>query len=122
MRCQKHPESWIGLNGPGYCQSCARESEALCQPDAPSCSPSPDVRRCGAVTITRNGYVEQLESELSNIRELYGSLLVTHQLCSSKLTAALAALGAIEERYVDGCDTYEDWRFMGNTARAALAD
>jgi len=31
---------------------------------------------------------------------------------------AVAALSAIEERYVDGCDTYEDWRFMGETARA----
>jgi hypothetical protein len=27
---------------------------------------------------------------------------------------------AIEERYIDGCDTYEDWKFMGDTARAAL--
>lgn len=24
---------------------------------------------------------------------------------------------AIEERFIDGCDTYEDWKFMGNTAR-----
>lgn len=34
MRCQKHPESWIGLNGQGYCQTCAREREALCPSDA----------------------------------------------------------------------------------------
>lgn len=26
--CQKHPNSWIGLNGPGFCQQCAREREA----------------------------------------------------------------------------------------------
>ena len=32
----------------------------------------------------------------------------------------LEAMMAIEERYIDGCDTYEDWKFMGGTARAAL--
>lgn len=32
----------------------------------------------------------------------------------------LDAMMAIEERYIDGCDTYEDWKFMGDTARAAL--
>jgi hypothetical protein len=29
---------------------------------------------------------------------------------------------AIEERYIDGCDTYEDWKFMGDTARAFLSE
>jgi len=33
----------------------------------------------------------------------------------------LGALYAIEERFVDGCDTYEDWQFMGQTARSAIA-
>jgi hypothetical protein len=33
----------------------------------------------------------------------------------------LEALYAIEERFVDGCDTYDDWKFMGETARAAIA-
>lgn len=32
----------------------------------------------------------------------------------------LQAMLAIEERFIDGCDTYEDWKFMGDTARAAL--
>ncbi len=32
------------------------------------------------------------------------------------------ALEAIEERYTDGCDTYEDWKFMGDTARAILSE
>ena len=27
---------------------------------------------------------------------------------------------AIEARYIDGCDTYEDWRFMGQAARDYL--
>lgn len=38
MRCQKHPESWIGLNGHGYCQECARERTALGPSDATACS------------------------------------------------------------------------------------
>ena len=33
---------------------------------------------------------------------------------------ALAVIEAIEERYIDGCDTYEDWRFMGQAARDYL--
>ena len=36
--------------------------------------------------------------------------------------AALAVISAIEERYIDGCDTYEDWKFMGDTARAFLSE
>jgi hypothetical protein len=34
---------------------------------------------------------------------------------------AIAALESIEARYTDGCDTYEDWKFMGDTARDFLA-
>jgi hypothetical protein len=33
----------------------------------------------------------------------------------------LDALYAIDERFVDGCDTHEDWKFMGQKARAAIA-
>jgi hypothetical protein len=35
--------------------------------------------------------------------------------------AAIAALESIEERFIDGCDTCEDWKFMGDTAREFLA-
>jgi len=35
---------------------------------------------------------------------------------------AIAALSAIEERFVDGCDTYEDWKFMGGIARSFLGE
>jgi hypothetical protein len=34
--------------------------------------------------------------------------------------AAIAVISAIEERYIDGWDTYEDWKFMGRAARAFL--
>jgi hypothetical protein len=33
----------------------------------------------------------------------------------------LEAIYAIDERFIDGCDTYDDWQFMGQTARAAIA-
>lgn len=36
--------------------------------------------------------------------------------------SAIAALMTIEERYIDGCDTYEDWEFMGESARAFLSE
>ena len=31
--------------------------------------------------------------------------------------AALRVIEQIEDRYIDGWDTYDDWRFMGQTAR-----
>ena len=34
--------------------------------------------------------------------------------------AALRVIEQIEERYIDGCDTYEDWKFMGGLARNFL--
>ena len=34
--------------------------------------------------------------------------------------AAIAVIAAIEERFTDGCDTYDDWQFMGSTARDFL--
>lgn len=37
-----------------------------------------------------------------------------------RLAAALAVIEAIEDRYIDGCDTYADWKFMGDTARESL--
>jgi len=36
--------------------------------------------------------------------------------------ATMAIISAIEERYIDGCDTYEDWKFMGSTARTFLEE
>jgi len=34
--------------------------------------------------------------------------------------AAVRVLESIEEIYIDGCDTYEDWKSMGNLARNFL--
>lgn len=36
--------------------------------------------------------------------------------------AAVAVIATIEERYIDGCDTYKDWKFMGDTAREFLSE
>ena len=33
----------------------------------------------------------------------------------------LEAIYAIDERFIDGCDTYDDWKFMGQTARDIIA-
>jgi hypothetical protein len=49
-------------------------------------------------------------------------LILTLESIELKLNAAIATLMAIEERYIDGCDTYEDWKFMGDTARAFLSE
>lgn len=38
------------------------------------------------------------------------------------LAVAMSAISTIEERYIDGCDTYEDWKFMGDTARTFLEE
>jgi hypothetical protein len=49
-------------------------------------------------------------------------LILTLENVELKMNAAIAALMAIEERYINGCDTYEDWKFMGDTARAFLQE
>jgi len=45
-----------------------------------------------------------------------------NQKMKRKLAAAMDVISAIEERYIDGCDTYEDWKFMGDTARTFLSE
>lgn len=38
------------------------------------------------------------------------------RIIAAEYRKALAVIEAIEERYMDGCDTYEDWKFMGSSA------
>jgi hypothetical protein len=38
----------------------------------------------------------------------------------AKIECLQTALEGIEEIYIDGCDTYEDWRKMGDIARSAI--
>lgn len=58
--------------------------------------------------------------ESYGFKESYVAMLSHARKLEHERDAALKALEAIEERFVDGCDTYEDWRFMGETARAAM--
>ena len=46
--------------------------------------------------------------------------LAAARIIAAEYRKALAVIEAIEERYTDGGDTYEDWEFMGDTARAFL--
>jgi hypothetical protein len=46
--------------------------------------------------------------------------LAAARIIAAEYRKALAIIETIEERYIDGWDTYEDWRFMGQTARDYL--
>ena len=46
--------------------------------------------------------------------------LAAARIIAAEYRKALAVIEAIEERYIDGCDTCEDWKFMGQTAREYL--
>ena len=56
-----------------------------------------DVSGCATAVIDMTEHARKLERERNS---------------------AIAALMAIEERYIDGCDTYEDWKFIGGIARS----
>lgn len=65
-------------------------------------------------------YLESLNWK-KNMLPLVG-VMAHYELLEQQLAAAKQALMDIEERFVDGCDTYDDWLFMGKAARAALGD
>lgn len=46
--------------------------------------------------------------------------LAAARIIAAEYRKALAVIESIEERYIDGSDTYEDWRFMGTAARDYL--
>ena len=46
--------------------------------------------------------------------------LAAARIIAAEYRKTLAVIEAIEERYIDGCDTYEDWKFMGSSARDYL--
>ena len=46
--------------------------------------------------------------------------LAAARIIAAEYRKALAVIEAIEERYIDGSDTYEDWKFMGSSARDYL--
>jgi hypothetical protein len=69
--------------------------------DTPETDAEEDASHNFAELVVPSGLARRLERERDEARE---------------------ALMKIEDVFVDGEDTYEDWRTMGNIARAALED
>lgn len=64
-------------------------------------------------------YVEKREYDLlAQERADFGALV---DKLERELNAAVKALELIEDRFVDGENTYDDWLYMGTTARQFLA-
>jgi hypothetical protein len=65
-----------------------------------------------------------VEKKLNEIQEKYDTLAVenmleVNEICKQR-DAAIDALMAIEDIFIDGDDTYEDWKSMGQIARTFL--
>jgi len=87
---------------------------------APSCSPSLTVALVRRYNRWRRGD-ESLEMERPKvIGETLDAICNHAEKLERELSKAITAIEAIEERYIDGCDTYEDWKFMGQSAREYL--
>jgi hypothetical protein len=65
-----------------------------------------------------------VEKKLNEIQEKYDTLAVENMLEVNKICkqrdAAIDALMKIEDIFIDGDDTYEDWKSMGQVARTFL--
>jgi hypothetical protein len=59
----------------------------------------------------------QAEAKLDALVEHHTRMIIAH---AQEMDKALAVIKSIEERYIDGCDTYDDWKFMGQAARDYL--
>jgi hypothetical protein len=66
----------------------------------------------------------RLIAERNEVQEKYDTLAVENMLEVNKICkqrdAAIDAIMKIEEIYIDGDDTYEDWKSMGQIARTFL--
>ncbi len=79
------------------------------------------------VAIIRDGYILDLEDQLYRAKKLaedngvfaHNTAIQLEKLRGLFIVAE-TALHTIEEIYVDGCDTYEDWKRMGTIARTTL--
>jgi len=67
---------------------------------------------------------ESAERERDELREKYDKLATENMLEVNKICnqrdAAIDAIMKIEEIFIDGDDTYEDWKNMGQIARTFL--
>ena len=70
------------------------------------------------------GFTRKLEHALDELQEKYDTLAVENMLEVNKICkqrdAAIDALMKIEDIFIDGDDTYEDWKSMGQVARTFL--
>lgn len=83
-----------------------RDRDASARRSAAACSPSSDTPETDKLA-----------------RAWLGDVMAPWNFCRKlerERDAALMVIEQIEERYIDGCDTYEDWKFMGNAARNFL--
>lgn len=66
----------------------------------------------------------RLIAERDEAKKKYDIEATEHMLninkCCNQRDEAINALMKIEEIFIDGCDTYEDWRSMGQIARTFL--
>jgi hypothetical protein len=103
------------------CHYCGKQLESLFPSDAAACSSSstPESNEAwDAVSRTPDG-MHDSRVPIS----AYAYAMSDHsKKMERERDAAIAVLMVIEERYIDGCDTYEDWKFMGDTARAFLSE
>lgn len=91
-----------------------------------NCSPSSDVdtapeqwrSQCLVARIQRDEALKSAERAKAYKRVMK----LKNQKMKRQLAAAMDVISAIEERYIDGCDTYEDWKFMGDNARTFLQE
>jgi adenylosuccinate synthase len=63
---------------------------------------------------------KDLKKELSNVTDQLDCAMGILEQFKRERDEAVEALMKIEEVFVDGENTYEDWRTMGNIAREAL--
>ena len=80
--------------------------------------PSRHYAKCFAEYKNTNTVNNNIDEEGDTAPEQWRSQCIVARI---QRDAAIAVLSAIEERYIDGCDTYEDWKFMGSTAREFLS-
>jgi hypothetical protein len=66
-------------------------------------------------------FARKLGDKLNELQKKYDTLATENMLEVNKLCnqrdAAIDALMAIEDIFIDGDDTYEDWKSMGQIAR-----
>lgn len=69
-------------------------------------------------------FARKLKYERDEAKRKYDIEATEHMLninkCCNQRDEAINALMKIEEIFIDGCDTYEDWKSMGQIARTFL--